>query len=157
MKDAEFGFKYLIARLGGGYLFGKLFYENPSEHSMPGEAVKEYKRIFGDDKAPEVFAYDRGADSDDTIEKLKEQGVAKPGIQPKGKRPWSVDDADQDLIKTLRAQIEAAIGTLKTEKYGFNRPGERKEPNLAATGIRAILSRNLNQFMRDICKRVVPG
>jgi IS5 family transposase len=156
-KKTEFGFKYLIARLGGGYLFGKLFYENPSEHSMPGEAVKEYKRIFGDDKAPEVFAYDRGADSDDTIEKLKEQGVAKPGIQPKGKRPWSVDDADQDLIKTLRAQIEAAIGTLKTEKYGFNRPGERKEPNLAATGIRAILSRNLNQLMRDICKRVVPG
>ena len=124
---------------------------------MPGEAVKEYKRIYGSDTAPEILAYDRAADSDDTIEKLKEQGVAKPGIQPKGKRPWPVDDADQGLIKTLRAQIEAAIGTLKTEKYGFNRPGERMEPNLAATGIRSILSRNLNQLMRDICKRVVPG
>ena len=156
-KKVEFGFKYLIARLGGGYLFGKLFYENPSEYSMPIEAVKKYKEIFGADEAPEIFAYDRGADSDDTIERLKEQGVAKPGIQPKGKRPWPVDDADQGLIKTLRAQIEAAIGTLKTEKYGFNRPGERKEPNLAATGMRAILSRNLNQLMRDICKKVVPG
>ncbi len=70
-KKTEFGFKYLIARLGGGYLFGKLFYENPSEYSMPVEAVKEYKRIFGSDEAPQIVAYDRGADSDLTITRLK--------------------------------------------------------------------------------------
>ena len=156
-KKVEFGFKYLIARLGGGYLFGQLYYGNPSERSMPVKAVKEFKRIFGFDKAPEIVAYDRAGDCDNTIEELKELGVAKPGIQPKGKRSWPVDDADQGPIKTLRAQIEAAIGTLKTEKYGFNRPGERKEPNLSATGMRAILSRNLNQLIRDICKKVVPG
>jgi len=156
-KKVEFGFKYLIGRLGGGYLFGKPYYGNPSERSMPVKAVTEYKRIFGSDKAPEIVAYDRGGYCDDTIEKLKEQGVAQPGIQPRGKSPWQVDEAVQNLIKTLRAQIEAAIGTLKTKKYGFNLPGERKEPNLAATGIRSILSRNLNQFMRDICKRVITG
>lgn len=156
-KKVEFGFKYLIARLGGGYLFGQLYYGNPSERSMPVKAVKEFKRIFGFDKAPEIVAYDRAGDCDDTIEELKELGVAKPGIQPKGKRPWSVDETDRDQVKTLRAEIEGSIGTLKSDKYGFNSPGERKEPNLAATGIRSILSRNLNQFMRDICKRVAPG
>lgn len=156
-KKVEFGFKYLIARLGGGYLFGELYYGNPSEPSMPVEAVKEYKRIFGSDKAPEILGYDRAGDCDNTIEELKELGVAKPGIQPKGKRPWPVDETDRDQVKTLRAEIEGAIGTLKSDKYGFNSPGERKEPNLAATGIRSIISKNLNQLMRDICKRVAPG
>jgi hypothetical protein len=41
--------------------------------------------------------------------------------------------------------------------YGFNLPGERKEPNLEATGARSILSRNLNQLMRHIVEKASPG
>jgi hypothetical protein len=41
-KQTEFGFKYLIGRIGGGYLFGKLFIGNVNEQSMPRHALQEY-------------------------------------------------------------------------------------------------------------------
>ncbi len=58
-KQTEFGFKYLIGRIGGGYLFGKLFIGNVNEQSMPRHALQEYQRIFGSHTVPELVVYDR--------------------------------------------------------------------------------------------------
>ena len=49
-----------------------------------------------------------------------------------------------------RAKIEGKIGTLKTEKYGFNKPKDRKPATLHAAGHRSVLSLNLNKLMRDL-------
>jgi hypothetical protein len=46
-KGTEFGFKWLINWIGGGYIFGKRVAAQADEHKMPLEAVKEYRGVFG--------------------------------------------------------------------------------------------------------------
>lgn len=150
-KKVEFGFKYLIGRIGGGYLFSKLLLGNPSEHTMPRHILQEYQRIFGSEAVPDIEIYDRGGYCEQTIDWLQDQGVSKIGIQPKGKKPWLVDNKDQ--IKKARARTEGDIGSLKSAKYGFNLPKERNWPNLQASGVTCILSQNLNRLMRDLTKQ----
>ncbi len=48
--------------------------------------------------------------------------------------------------------MEGSIGTLKTEKYGFNKPKERLWEMLQVAGQRSLLAANLNKLMRDISK-----
>ncbi|MDM8539389.1 hypothetical protein QUF70_21755, partial [Desulfobacterales bacterium HSG17] len=54
--------------------------------------------------------------------------------------------------KSERGMMEGVIGTLKTEKYGFNKPKERSIETLRSAGQRSILSSNLNKLMRDLTK-----
>jgi hypothetical protein len=48
--------------------------------------------------------------------------------------------------------VEGSIGTLKSEKYGFNNPKERKWEMIQAAGQRLMLSLNLNKLLRDLMK-----
>jgi hypothetical protein len=57
----EFGFAYLISRLGGGYLFGMRIEANADEKTMPLQALAGYRTIFGPEATPELVVYDRGA------------------------------------------------------------------------------------------------
>ncbi len=72
------------------------------------------------------------------------------GIQPKGNRPWSVAEEVRDQIRTERGQTEGVIGTLKSNRYKFNKPKERLWQTLEMAGPSSILSFNLNKFMRDL-------
>lgn len=72
------------------------------------------------------------------------------GIQPKGKRPWSVAEGVRDQVRSERGQTEGVIGTLKSNRYQFNKPKERLWQTLEMAGPRSILSFNLNKFMRDL-------
>ena len=149
-KKTEFGLAYLISRLGGGYVFGERIEANADERQMPLKALAGYRKIFGLEATPELVVYDRGGDSTPTCQKLARAGVKDIGIQPKGKRPWSVAEAVRDQIRSERGQTEGVIGTLKSNRYKFNKPKERLWQTLEMAGPRSILSFNLNKFMRDL-------
>jgi hypothetical protein len=149
-KKTEFGLAYLISRLGGGYVFGERIAANADERQMPLKALAGYRAIFGPKATPELVVYDRGGDSTPTRQKLALAGVKDIGIQPKGKRPWSVAEAVRDQIRSERGQTEGVIGTLKSNRYKFNKPKERLWQTLEMAGPRSILSFNLNKLMRDL-------
>lgn len=149
-KRVEFGFSYLINRIGGGYLFGTLVSGAPNESAMPLLSLKAYRALFGETTVPELFVYDRGGYCSGTIKKLKKAGVKKVGIQPKGKGTWHVAEEDRQSVKSVRGMTEGSIGTLKSDKYGFNKPKERGWDALQAAGQRSVLSFNLNKFMKDV-------
>jgi hypothetical protein len=149
-KKTEFGLAYLISRLGGGYVFGTRIEANADEKQMPLRALAEYRAIFGQEATPELMVYDRGGDAPRTREQLALEGVPQVGIQPKGKRPWSVAEAVRDQIRSERGRTEGSIGILKSDRYKFNKPKERLWHTLEMAGPRSILSFNLNKFMRDV-------
>jgi hypothetical protein len=149
-KRIEFGLPYLISRLGGGYVFGKLLAKLPNETKMPLLSLAGYREIFGLGATPELMVYDRGGFSAATIKRLKRQGVTQIGIQPKGQAAWLVAEEVQRVVLRERGKTEGAIGTLKSEKYGFNKPKQRTWESLQAAGQQALLSLNLNKLMRDL-------
>jgi hypothetical protein len=152
-KKTEFGLAYLISRLGGGYVFGERITANADEKQMPLKALAGYRAIFGPEATPELVVYDRGGDSTPTRQRLGLEGVRDVGIQPKGKRPWSVAEGVREQIRSERGRTEGGIGTLKSNRYQFNKPKERLGQTLEMAGPRSILSFNLNKFMRDLVAR----
>lgn len=149
-KKTEFGLAYLISRLGGGYVFGERIAAGADERQMPLRALAGYRVIFGAQATPELVVYDRGGDCAKTCEKLTAEGVKDVGIQPKGKRPWLVAEGVRDQIRSERGMTEGVIGTLKSDRYKFNKPKERQWETLEMAGPRSILSFNLNKLMRDV-------
>ena len=149
-KKTEFGLGYLISRLGGGYVFGERIEANADERQMPLKALAGYRKIFGQEATPELVVYDRGGDSTPTCQKLALEGVKYVGIQPKGNRPWWVAEEVRDQVRSERGQTEGVIGSLKSNRYKFNKPKERLWQTLEMAGPRSILSFNLNKFMRDL-------
>jgi hypothetical protein len=147
-KKTEFGFKWLIHRIGGGYIFGKRVGAQADENKMPLEAVKDYRGIFGLQATPEMSVYDRGGSAKKTVEELQRAGVEKVGIVPKGKAQGSVAEEEQKEVMSQRGQTEGSIGTLK--RYGFSGRRERSNQTVEAAGQRAMVSLNLNKRMRDL-------
>jgi len=151
-KKVEFGLPYLLSRLGGGYVFGTLIRGVVDESKMPLQALAGYRAIFGARATPTLLVYDRGGSATATLRALAREGVKQIGIQPKGNRAWSVAEAVRETVRSERGKTEGIIGTLKTDKYGFNKPKERLWQTLEMAGPRSILSYNLNKFMRDLVR-----
>ena len=151
-KEVEFGLPYLLSRLGGGYVFGTLIRGVVDESKMPLQALAGYRAIFGAHATPTLMVYDRGGSATATLRALAREGVKQIGIQPKGNRAWSVAEAVRETVRSERGKTEGIIGTLKTAKYGFNKPTERLWPTLEMAGPRSLLSYNLNKFMRDLVR-----
>lgn len=149
-KKVEFGLPYLLSRLGGGYVFGTLIRGVVDESKMPLQALAGYRGIFGAHATPTLLVYDRGGSATATLRALAREGVTQIGIQPKGTRAWSVAEAVRETVRSERGKTEGIIGTLKMDKYGFNKPKERLWQTLEMAGPRSILSYNLNKFMRDL-------
>jgi hypothetical protein len=151
-KEVEFGLPYLLSRLGGGYVFGTLIRGVVDESKMPLQALAGYRAIFGAHATPTLLVYDRGGSATATLRALAREGVQQIGIQPKGNRAWSVAEAVRETVRSERGKTEGIIGTLKTDKYGFNKPTERLWHTLEMAGPRSLLSYNLNKFMRDLVR-----
>jgi len=151
-KKVEFGLPYLLSRLGGGYVFGTLIRGVVDESKMPLQALAGYREIFGARATPTLMVYDRGGSATATLRALAREGVTQIGIQPKGNRAWSVAEAVRETVRSERGKTEGIIGTLKTDKYGFNKPKERLWQTLEMAGPRSLLSYNLNKFMRDLVR-----
>jgi hypothetical protein len=151
-KEVEFGLPYLLSRLGGGYIFGTLIRGVVDESKMPLQALAGYRAIFGVPATPMLMVYDRGGYATTTLRALANEGVKEIGIQPKGQGTWRVAEAVRETVRSERGKTEGIIGTLKTDKYGFNKPKERLWQTLEMAGLRSILSCNLNKFMRDLIR-----
>lgn len=149
-KKVEFGLPYLLSRLGGGDVFGTLIRGGIDESKRPLQALAGYREIFGPQATPELMVYDRGGDATATLEQLAREGVKQIGIQPKGTRAWRVAETVRDTVRSERGKTEGIIGTLKSDKYKFNKPKERLWQTLEMAGPRSILSFNLNKLMRDL-------
>ncbi|MGH9914276.1 MAG: hypothetical protein ACRD63_03195 [Pyrinomonadaceae bacterium] len=150
-KRVEFGFKWVIHRIGRGYIFGKRVEATADENKMPIEAVKDYRKVFGAEATPGMSVYDRCGSAKTTVEELRKLGVEKIGVVPRGKSKWSVVEADQAEVMSQRGMTEGSIGTLK--RYGFGGRRERSNATVEAAGHRAIVSLNLNKLMRDVVGR----
>jgi hypothetical protein len=151
-KQVEFGLPYLLSRLGGGYVFGTLIRGVVDESKMPLQALAGYRAIFGAQATPTLLVYDRGGYATATLKALAHEGVKEMGIQPKGQGTWRVAEAVRETVRSERGKTEGIIGTLKTDKYGFNKPKERLWQTLEMAGPRSILSFNLNKLMRDVVR-----
>jgi hypothetical protein len=151
-KKVEFGVPYLLSRLGGGYIFGTLIRGIVDESKMPLQALAGYRAIFGPHATPELLVYDRGGDATATLKALAHEGITQIGIQPKGQRAWHVAEEVRQTVRSERGKTEGIIGTLKTDKYGFNKPRERLWQTLEMAGPRSLLSFNLNKLMRDLVR-----
>ena len=151
-KEVEFGLPYLLSRLGGGYIFGTLIRGVVDESKMPLQALAGYRALFGAHATPELVVYDRGGDATATLKALAHEGVKQLGVQPKGQRAWHVAEDVRQTVRSERGKTEGIIGTLKTDKYGFNKPKERLWQTLEMAGPRSILSFNLNKLMRDLVR-----
>lgn len=151
-KKVEFGLPYLLSRLGGGYVFGTLIRGVIDESRMPLQALAGYRAIFGAQATPALVVYDRGGYATATVRALANEGVQAIGIQPKGQGAWHVAEAVRATVRSERGKTEGIIGTLKTDKYGFNKPKERLWQTLEMAGPRSILAYNLNKFMRDLVR-----
>ena len=151
-KKVEFGLPYLLSRLGGGYVFGTLIRGVIDESKMPLQALAGYRAIFGAQATPTLVVYDRGGYASATVRALANEGVKAIGIQPKGQGGWHVAEAVRATVRSERGKTEGIIGTLKTDKYGFNKPKERLWQTLEMAGPRSILAFNLNKLMRDVVR-----
>jgi hypothetical protein len=151
-KAVEFGLPYLLSRIGGGYVFGTLIRGVVDESKMPLQALAGYREIFGAHATPGLMVYDRGGYATATLKALAHEGVKEIGIQPKGQGAWRVAEAVRETVRSERGKTEGIIGTLKTDKYGFNKPKERLWQTLEMAGPRSILSCNLNKLMRDLVR-----
>jgi hypothetical protein len=120
------------------------------ESKMPLQALAGYRAIFGAQATPALVVYDRGGSATATVRALANEGVREIGIQPKGHGAWHVAEAVRETVRSERGKTEGIIGTLKTDKYGFNKPKEHLWQTLEMAGPRSLLSYNLNKLMRDL-------
>src|SRR3989442_5372280 len=151
-KKVEFGLPYLLSRLGGGYVFGTLIRGVVDESKMPLQALAGDRGIFFAQATPALLVYDRGGYATGTLRALATEWVKEIGIQPKGQGAWQLADAVRETVRSERGKTEGIIGTLKTDKYGFNKPKERLWQTLEMAGPRSLLACNLNKLMRDLVR-----
>jgi molybdopterin converting factor small subunit len=152
-KAVEFGLSWGIRRLAGGYLLATLAQDRRElqDTKFAVRAVKDHIALFGN--APLAYAYDRGGYSVQNVGALKKLGVTEVGLAPRGRTPWSVSGPVRDRLIAERALVEAGIGTIKSPRYGFNRPAARSEAMMGACGQRAVLGFNTNKLVRELAGR----
>src|SRR5712691_12229331 len=151
-KEVECGLPYLLSRLSGGSIFGTVIRGVVDESKLPLQALAGYRAIFGAHATPALLVYDRGGYATATLRALANEGVKAIGMQPKGQGAWRVAEAVRETVRSERGKTEGIIGTLKTDKYGFNKPKERLWQTLEMAGPRSILSCNLHKLMRDLVR-----
>lgn len=149
-KSVEFGRRWIITRLIGGYVIGASCQKLGADADT--EIVDEVLINFLDSvgELPELFIYDRGADSAKNDQLLKDTGVEHNGIFKKGKRKIQVPSNVFETVRVERSLTEATIAQLKHQKYSFNRPRARSSQACELKGHFAFMGLNLNNLLRDV-------
>ena len=152
-KAVEFGLKWGFARLKGGFVLATLARTRGelTDAHFAVQAVDQHIALFG--KPPKSYAYDRGGYSRENIKTLKERGVQEVGLAPRGKAKWAVGKKAKEKLVNERAQVEGSIGTVKSGRYGFNRPAARSAEMMGVCGQRAVLGLNLTKMVRGLAER----
>lgn len=149
-KAVEFGLSWGITRLGGGYILATMGSQRSDvqDTKFTVRAVEDLITQFGE--APTSYAYDRGGYSKENVETIRDLGVRNVGLAPRGRAAWQVDGTIRDKLIRERAQVEGSIGTIKGQKYGFNRPAARSAAMMGVCGQRAVLGANLAKLVRGL-------
>ena len=152
-KKVEFGLNWGIARLRGGFLLATLGKDKTElvDSEFVVRAVEDHIELFG--KAPIAYAYDRGGWSEANAAEVKRLGVVAVGLAPRGQAKWLVAGKTKDKLVSERAQVEGGIGSIKSQKYGFNRPAAKSADTMGVSGQRAVLGFNLNKLMNGLAAR----
>lgn len=148
-KSVEFGLKWGVGRIDG-FVLGFLINNgaNASDQKFCIESIKEHIQLFG--QAPKTFGFDRGGYSKANLKRAKKLGVKNVGIAPTGKAKWSVSEKMSEVIRCERAQVEGAIGNLKSKRYGFNKPNVRSTLSMETSGHRSLLGFNMIKALRKL-------
>lgn len=151
-KAVEFGLKWGVSRLKGGYILVTLAESKKDmvDAKFAMDAVRQHEELFG--AVPREYAFDRGGYSQANVSGLREMGVKEVGLAPRGKANWEVCGLVKERLINERAQVEGSIGTIKCKKYGFNRPAARSVEMMGACGQRAALGLNLNKLVREMAQ-----
>jgi len=149
-KSVEFGKRWIITRLMGGYVTGAPCQKigADADTQIADEVIINFMDTFGE--VPESFIYDRGADSKKNFNFLDEVGVENICIFPKGPRKMNVPPEVLDMARRERSLNEASIANLKSKKYNFTKPRARSSQTCEHKGFSAMLGFNLNTLLRDI-------
>lgn len=152
-KPVEFGLTWGITRLRGGFLLATLAKDRRDlvDVKFVLRSVKDCSALFG--KAPRAYAYDRAGHSRENVATLKGLGVKEVGLAPRGRTEWAVGEKVRKKLVRERALIEAGIGTIKSNRYGFNRPPVHSARKMGMCGQRAVLGFNLNKLVRGLAQR----
>jgi len=152
-KAVEFGWRWGIVRIGGGFLLGRasrtLTEMNDSNFAL--DAVKMQKRVLG--KVPHGYAYDRGGYSPGNAQALEEMGVRAIGLTPRGRGRWFVEGQEREELIRERTKVEGSIGSIKSGRYGFNRPIARSVSMMKFCGQRALVGFNVNKLVTMLAER----
>lgn len=152
-KTVEFGLSWGITRLRGGFVLATMARERGDLHdaTFAVRAVEDLAAIFG--KAPRSYAYDRAGHSQKNIARLRSMGVRDVGLAPRGRTQWAVKGRIKENLIRERTLVEGSIGTIKSLKYGFNRPAARSAAMMGMCGQRAVLGLNLTKLVRGVAEQ----
>jgi hypothetical protein len=153
-KATEFGRRWIISRLTGGYLIGvPCAVGADNDLKIIPEVITDFKTVMGE--SPEMMVYDRGADSTPNHGSLKDFGVKYDAIFRKGRS--SLKDLSPQLMAKARRErplSEAGIATIKCHRYGFTKPRAKSVESCILKGHLAIFGANLTHFAKDLAGAV---
>lgn len=148
-RATEFGRRWIISRLTNGYMIGKPTDRlgSGSDSGLMPEILEHYERIVGE--LPKKVVYDRGGDGRKNHRTLRDKGILNC-IFRKGKLSQpGLGRNTAAMARRERALSEATIATIKTTRYGFNKPRARSSESCVLKGHAAILGANLAHLARD--------
>lgn len=154
-KMTEFGRRWIITRLKRGYIIGTVCkrLSSGSDTGLMPEILDHFERVMG--SSPKMVVYDRGGDGPKNHLSLKSQGI-KNCIFRKGADSQPCLGRNTALkARRERALSEATIATIKSQRYGFNKPRAKSSQGCILKGQAAILGANLMHLTRDWAEEAV--
>jgi hypothetical protein len=150
-KPVEFGRRWLVSIMTGGYTMGRaLDLGAGNDMKIAPEAITNFLETTGE--LPQAFVYDRGGDSEANHEFLEEVGIEIDAIFCKGKKSlkFMSDKKFEGKARQMRATSEASIATMKHPRYKFNKPQAKSSQSCVLKGHSAILGTNLTRLYKDL-------
>jgi hypothetical protein len=93
---------------------------------------------------------ERGASLPAAAAQLKQAGVRKVGLPPRGQGAGRVGEKAQPVVTSDRGKTEGSRGRLQSRNYSFSQRQERCGETPDAAGQRALVSVKLNTLLRAV-------
>jgi IS5 family transposase len=137
-NEVEFGQKITLVKKGKGIFLSDSDNENTSDTELLDKSVEFYEDKFK--KKPMAVITDRGYYSAKNVRMLKEKGIKKLALAPRGKtKPTYTKESYYKKLCRERNAIEADISLLK-RCYGLNRNRYKNQNQWIRLG---LIARNL--------------